>query len=185
MRRGSAVASVVALALATGTFTAAVIAVVRAERERARESLRSLAMEAEGERLRIAGEQERLQQRLQQSRRLESLGQLVGGVAHDFNNLLNVISGYADFTAEQLTSLAKEDDRLEPVLADVEQVRTAAQQAIRVTRQLLAFSKSETVDRQVLDVNEVVETARQLLCRSLGEQIDLVISAEPRERCPP
>jgi two-component system cell cycle sensor histidine kinase/response regulator CckA len=99
------------------------------------------------------------QERLQQSRRLENLGQLVGGAAHDFNNLLNVISGYADFAAEQLTSLAKEDDRLESVLADVEQIRTAAQQAIRVTRQLLAFSNSETADRQVLDVNEVVKTA--------------------------
>jgi PAS domain S-box-containing protein len=149
-----------------------VVAAVRDVTER-------LAMEAERERLRAAAEQERLQQRLQQSRRLESLGQLVGGVAHDFNNLLNVIAGYADFTAEQLTAIAPDDDRIEPVLADVEQVRTAAQQAIRVTRQLLTFSRSEAANPEILDVNEVVESAGQLLCRSLGEQIELVIATEP------
>ena len=138
-----------------------------------------LAMEAERERLRVAGEQERLHQRLQQSRRLESLGQLVGGVAHDFNNLLSVIAGYADFAAERLTSLSREDDRIEPVLADIEQARAAAQAAIRITRQLLTFSRSEEDHREVLDVAEVVTTAGQLLRRSLGEQIDLVISTEP------
>ena len=100
-----------------------------------------LAMEAERERLRAAAEQERVERRLQQSQRLESLGQLVGGVAHDFNNLLNVIQGYTDFTAEQLTALAPEDTRLEPVLADIEQVQAAAQQAIRLTRQLLTFAR--------------------------------------------
>ena len=149
-----------------------VVAAVRDVTER-------LAMDAERERLRAAAEQERLQQRLQQSRRLESLGQLVGGVAHDFNNLLNVIAGYADFTAEQLGTLAQEDERIEPVLADVEQVRTAAQQAIRVTRQLLTFSRSDAAKREVLDMNEVVESSGELLRRSLGEQINLVISAEP------
>jgi nitrogen-specific signal transduction histidine kinase/ActR/RegA family two-component response regulator len=136
-------------------------------------------MEAERERLRVAAEQERLQRRQQQSQRLESLGQLVGGVAHDFNNLLNVISGYAEFTAEQLQPLAAEDQRLEPVVADVEQVRNAAQQAIRVTRQLLTFSKSDAVHREVLDLNEVVDNAGQLLRRSLGAHIELVITAEP------
>jgi CheY-like chemotaxis protein len=94
-----------------------------------------------------------------------------------------VISGYADFTTEQLQTLSREDGpvepaRLEPVMADVEQVRTAAEQAIRVTRQLLTFAKSETSDRQVLDLNAVVDSAGQLLRRSLGEQIELVMSAE-------
>jgi len=138
-----------------------------------------LAMEAERERLRSAAEQERFQRRLQQSRRLESLGQLIGGVAHDFNNLLNVISGYADFTAEQLRELAQDDERLEPVRADVEQVRTAAQQAIRVTRQLLTFSKSDATKREILDLNQVVESTGQLLRRSLGEHIELTVSADP------
>ena len=138
-----------------------------------------VTMEAERERLRAEAEQERLQRRAQQSRRLESLGQLIGGVAHDFNNLLNVISGYADFTAEQLGAIVGEDNRLEPVLADVEQVRIAAQQAIRVTRQLLTFAKSGSANREVLDLNEVVQSAGQLLRRSLGERIELVITADP------
>jgi hypothetical protein len=137
------------------------------------------AMEAERERLRVAAEQERFKSRLQQSERLESLGQLVGGVAHDFNNLLSVIAGYTDFTKEQLTALAREDDRLAPVLTDVEQVATAAQQAIRVTRQLLTFSRSEALKREILDMNELVESSGELLRRALGEHIDLVISCEP------
>jgi PAS domain S-box-containing protein len=138
-----------------------------------------LAMEAERERLRAAAERERVERRLQQSRRMESLGQLVGGVAHDFNNLLNVISGYADFTAEQLAPLAQSDARLEPVLADIEQVRGAAQQAIRVTRQLLTFSRNEATTPEVLDLNEVVASAGQLLGRSLGERVQLTVCADP------
>jgi signal transduction histidine kinase len=128
----------------------------------------------ERERLRSAGEREQLQQQLRQLQRLESLGQLVGGVAHDFNNLLGIISGYADFTAEQMRPLAREDARLVPLLEDIEQVRSAARQAVRVTRQLLTFAKSKPATREALDVNEVVDSARQLLRRSLGGKTELV-----------
>jgi PAS domain S-box-containing protein len=138
-----------------------------------------LASEAERERLRAIAEQERVDRRLAQTQRLESIGQLVGGVAHDFNNLLNVIQGYADFTAEEVQSLAQADPRLEPVLDDIEQVRAAAQQAARLTRQLLTFARHEVTRPEVLDLNEAVEGAGQLLRRTLGEHIELVISAEP------
>jgi PAS domain S-box-containing protein len=138
-----------------------------------------LAMEAERERLRAAAERERAERRMQQSQRLESLGQLVGGVAHDFNNLLNVIQGYADFTAEQIQPLAAADSRLGPVLDDIEQVRVAAQQAARLTRQLLTFARHEVTRPEILDINEAVRGAGQLLRRTLGAHIDLTITEEP------
>jgi hypothetical protein len=134
-----------------------------------------VAMEAERERMRTAAEQERIQQRLRQSHRMESLGQLVGGVAHDFNNLLGIISGYTDFTAETLEVRVAEDSTLMPLLEDVEQVQAAAQQAIRLTRQLLTFAKSKAGHPEVLELNEVVENAGELLRHSLGGRIELVI----------
>jgi PAS domain S-box-containing protein len=138
-----------------------------------------VAMEAERERLRAVAEQERMERRLQQSQRLESLGQLVGGVAHDFNNLLNVIQGYADFSAEQVQALVPADARLEPVLDDIEQVRVAAQQASRLTSQLLTFAREDVIRPEVLDLNAAVKEAGLLLRRTLGEHIELVIAAEP------
>ncbi|MGO9781632.1 MAG: ATP-binding protein [Streptosporangiaceae bacterium] len=138
-----------------------------------------LALAKEQERLRSEAERERTERRLQQSQRLESLGQLIGGVAHDFNNLLNVIQGYADFTAEQVQPLAETEPRLEPVLSDIEQVRVAAGQAARLTRQLLTFARHEVNRPEVLDLNEAVNGAGQLLRRTLGEHIDLVITVDP------
>ena len=169
---GSTFPAEVRLSLLPTDGATVIIAAIRDVSER-------VAIEAERERLRVAAEGERAARRQQQSQRLESLGQLVGGVAHDFNNLLNVISGYADFTAETLHDLAGQDERLVPVLADVQEVRTAAQQAIRVTRQLLTFSRSDQANREILDLNEVVDSAGQLLRRSLGERIDLGITTEP------
>jgi signal transduction histidine kinase len=147
-----------------------------ADLSRGVELMRTRLVGALAERERAEAERERLQRRLGQSQRLESLGQLVGGVAHDFNNLLGIISGYADFGAEQLAPFAARDPRLQPVLADIEQVQAAARQAIRVTRQLLTFAKSKPADSEVLDLNEVVESAGQLLRRSLGRQVELVIA---------
>ena len=136
-----------------------------------------LAAEAERDRLRAEAERARLEQREQQSRRLESLGQLVGGVAHDFNNLLNVISGYADFVAERVTTLLGDgDEQFEPLLADVEQIRGAAARAARLTRQLLIFARRDVIHPEVLNLNEVIGDVEQLLRRTLGEHIDLVIN---------
>ena len=138
-----------------------------------------LAMEAERERLRAEAERQRAGHRREQAARLESLGQLVGGVAHDFNNLLNVIQGYTDLTAEQVRGLARDDERLEPILADIGQVGSAAEQAITLTRQLLTFAQHEAVRPEVFDLNAAARRTAPLLYRAIGEHIDLALSLDP------
>ena len=113
------------------------------------------------------------QDRLRHAERMESLGQLVGGIAHDFNNLLNVIAGFSDLLAEEIAGLAGEDARLGSVLGDVGQVRDAAQRAIRLTRQLLIFARSDVVHPEVLSLNDIIAGLEQLLRHTLGEHIDL------------
>ena len=120
-------------------------------------------------------ERNRTEQRLHQSERLESLGQLAGGIAHDFNNLLAVIMNYAEFVAEDTA------DR-PAVLADVEQIQAAAQSAARLTRQLLIFSRRETVQAEALDLGAIVADIRNLLSRSIGAHIELRV--EPSASLP-
>ncbi len=117
-------------------------------------------------------DRERLQQQLAQAQRLESLGQLAGGVAHDFNNLLGVIINYAAFVAEQLSETAP-DAVLEAARADLAQIDRAAHQATRLTRQLLAFARREVAHPEVVDLNKIVRETEQLLTRSLGEHVEL------------
>ncbi len=132
-----------------------------------------LEVQAERERLKGQAERGRLERQLQQSQRLESLGQLAGGVAHDFNNLLGVISSYTAFAAEQVREqLATEAGQA--ILADIEQVQLASERAARLTRQLLAFARREVVQPRVLNLNEIVDGVLKLLRRTLGEHIDLV-----------
>jgi PAS domain S-box-containing protein len=138
-----------------------------------------LAVQAERERLRAEAEEQRTQRRLQQAQKLESLGQLVGGVAHDFNNLINIIAGYTNLTGDQLGPLAQQDQRLKPVLSDVSQIREAAEQAARLTRQLLTFARHDLVKPEVLNLNDLVAAAGQMLHRTIGEHIDLEISSAP------
>jgi len=113
------------------------------------------------------------QDRLRHAERMESLGQLVGGIAHDFNNLLNVIGGFSDMVAEEIAGLADQDPRLGSVLDDVEQVRGASQRAVRLTRQLLTFARSDVVHPEVLSLNQIIAGLEQLLRRTLGEHITL------------
>ena len=138
-----------------------------------------LTAQGEQDRLRAEAEEQRTMRRLEQHQRLESLGQLVGGVAHDFNNLLNIISGYTTLTTEQITPLALHDDRLRPALADLGQVREAAEQAARVTRQLLIFARHDVINPEPLNLADIVASAGTLLTRTLGERIDLNITSDP------
>ncbi|HWG99277.1 MAG TPA: response regulator [Pilimelia sp.] len=123
---------------------------------------------------RIVAEQERqtLEHQLRQAERLDSLGQLAGGIAHDFNNLLGVISGYAGLA---LDSLPPGD----PIRADLEGIAQAAEQAARLTRQLLIFSRLQPSQPELIDLNAVVADTERLLRRTIGEDIEFVTETEP------
>lgn len=122
--------------------------------------------------------QDKSQERLAQAQRLESLGQLAGGVAHDFNNLLAVILNYAEFTAEELAAATESDwaGRCESAHDDLEQISRAGERAASLTRQLLAFARREVVQPQVLDLDTVVTAVEEMLRRTLGEHVELAIS---------
>jgi PAS domain S-box-containing protein len=129
----------------------------------------------ERERLEAEAERQRLQNKLHQAQRLESLGQLAGGIAHDFNNLLAVIINYAAFVAEDLRTASEngETERWGSTCEDIEQIRLAAERASHLTHQLLAFARREVVQPEVVDVNGIVRDIEQLLRRTLGEHVEL------------
>ncbi|HEY5985241.1 MAG TPA: ATP-binding protein [Streptosporangiaceae bacterium] len=126
--------------------------------------------EAEAERLRSQVERDKLERQGHQSQRLESLGQLAGGVAHDFNNLLGAISNYAAFVAEEVAKEAPEV-QLQSVRADVEQIQRTVERAATLTHRLLAFARREVIQPTVLNLNDVIADLEQLLVRTLGEHI--------------
>ena len=132
-----------------------------------------LEIAAERERLRTQAERDKMERQLHQSQRLESLGQLAGGVAHDFNNLLGVISNYAAFAGEEVARQLP-GARGQGVRDDIGQVQKAAERAAGLTHQLLAFARQEMIQPRVLNLNEVVLSIEQLLIRTLGEHVELI-----------
>jgi len=132
-----------------------------------------LEIAAERERLRSQAERDKLERQLHQSQRLESLGQLAGGVAHDFNNLLGVISNYAAFAGEEIAR-ETQDARWQAVRDDITQVQRAAERAAGLTHQLLAFARQEMIQPRALNINDVVLSVEQLLIRTLGEHVELI-----------
>ena len=109
--------------------------------------------------------EEELESQLSQSQRLESVGQLAGGVAHDFNNILAVILNYADFAREAAVDPGQRSDLAE--------LSKAAQRGAALVKQLLLFSRRRPVDALPLDVTEVVRDTEPLLSRTIGEHIEL------------
>ncbi|NMB74041.1 MAG: response regulator, partial [Myxococcales bacterium] len=109
-------------------------------------------------------DRERLKLQHMQTQRLESIGRLAGGVAHDFNNLLSVIISYADFVAEEM----RPED---PLRADVQEIHKAGKRAATLTRQLLAFSRKQVMELQVMDLNQTVAGLQDMLRRLIGEDI--------------
>src|SRR3984957_18463108 len=126
----------------------------------------------------------RVERQLPQSHRLESLGQLAGGVAHDFNNLLAAILNYVSFVSEEIEKEIElrppdESVRLHEVLSDVSQIGAAAERAASLTHQLLAFGRREVIKPKVLDFNAVVNEVDDLLRRTIGEHVELITRCAP------
>ncbi|OGR96539.1 MAG: hypothetical protein A2016_00785 [Elusimicrobia bacterium GWF2_62_30] len=118
------------------------------------------------ERKRSGLEKLKLQQELAQSQKMESVGRLAGGVAHDFNNMLTAIGGYAGFLMRGMG----EDD---PKREDVKEIIVATERAASLTKQLLAFSRKQILNPQVVDLNASVAGVSKLLKRLIGEEIQL------------
>lgn len=111
----------------------------------------------------------RLEDRVRQSQKMDAVGQLAGGIAHDFNNLLTAIIGYSDFL---LADLADDDSRR----ADVMEIERAADRAVSLTRQLLAFSRQQMIQHVELALNEVVMDMMPMLRRLLPANIEIATS---------
>ncbi|MBI5209680.1 MAG: PAS domain S-box protein [Elusimicrobia bacterium] len=111
-------------------------------------------------------EHQQLDASLQQSQKMEAVGQLSGGVAHDFNNLLTSILGCSEFLIDALPA---EDARREDAL----EIKKTAERAADLTRQLLAFSRRQTLMPKDIDLNALVADSLKLLRRLIGENIDI------------
>ncbi|MEA2478415.1 MAG: hypothetical protein QOJ07_337 [Thermoleophilaceae bacterium] len=130
------------------------------ERKRAEEKRALVAIETQG-----------LQQTIHQAQRLETVGQLAGGVAHDFNNLLAVIMHASEFALSELEEGS--------VAEEVREIRKAADRAASLVRQLLVFSRQQIAEPEVLDLNGVVTGVEQLLHRTIGEHILMEHALDP------
>jgi PAS domain S-box-containing protein len=110
-----------------------------------------------------------LEEQLLQAQKMESIGRLAGGVAHDFNNILTAITGYSELLISDLPDGS-------PAQEYVEAIRGAAERAASLTQQLLAFSRRQVLQPQVLDPNDVVGRMEPLIRRLIGEHIELEAS---------
>ncbi len=117
-------------------------------------------------------EKAQLEEKFQQSQKMEAVGRLAGGVAHDLNNLMTPILGYSEMILEDLDI---HDDRRE----SVEQIVQAGQRASDLVRQLLAFSRKQVLDFKPLNLNETIERFEKLLRRTIREDIAIRFLPDP------
>ena len=114
----------------------------------------------------------RLEEQLRQMQKMDSIGQLAGGVAHDFNNILTVIQARTSLLLQQPAPPTELHDSLR-------EIHEAARRAARLTQQLLAFSRKQALNLHPLDLNEVVRNMEMMLRRMLGEDVALVVDCAP------
>ncbi|PZQ55414.1 MAG: PAS domain-containing protein [Novosphingobium pentaromativorans] len=114
-------------------------------------------------------EETRLKRQVAQATKMQAVGQLAGGVAHDFNNVLTAILGTCDLMLMRHTPGDSDYD-------DIQQIRANSNRAASLTRQLLAFSRQQTLRPEVLQLPDVVADVSQMLRRLIGEKIQLVVT---------
>ena len=135
--------------------------------------------DAEGRATRMIGammdvtQRKQLADELRQAQKMEAVGQLAGGIAHDFNNLLTIITGRGHLLLGRLQA----DD---PARRSVELIQKTADRAAALTRQLLAFSRKQVLERRILDLNALVEDTSAMLRRLIGEDVDLQLTLGAR-----
>ena len=117
-------------------------------------------------RARLEEDRRRLEEQYHQAQKMESLGRLTGGVAHDFNNLLTAINGFAELLQMRLPP----DDPQQPMVSSI---LHSGQRAADLVRQLLAFSRKQIIEPEILDLNAVVANMDKMLRRVIGEDIQL------------
>jgi two-component system cell cycle sensor histidine kinase/response regulator CckA len=118
-------------------------------------------------------ERRNLEEQFRQSQKMDAVGRLAGGIAHDFNNLLTVIRLNTEIIMEGF-------DPTDPRSDDVKQIRSAAERASTLTRQLLAFSRKQILQPRVLDMNSVVGNVEPMLRRLIGEDITIASTCGAR-----
>jgi two-component system cell cycle sensor histidine kinase/response regulator CckA len=117
-------------------------------------------------------ERRQLEEKFRQAHKMEAIGRLSGGIAHDFNNLLGVIIGYAEILQEKLVER-------DPLRGSADEIVKAGNRAASLTRQLLAFSRQQVLESEVLDLNEIVADIEKMLRRVIGEDIELCADLDP------
>jgi two-component system, cell cycle sensor histidine kinase and response regulator CckA len=116
-------------------------------------------------------ERRQLEGQLRQAQKMEAVGRLAGGVAHDFNNLLMVIKGHTELLLGAL-------EPAQPMMRKIEQIDRSTDRATALTRQLLAFSRMQVLQPQVINLNAIIDEMGKLLPRLIGEDIELLIRTD-------